>query len=123
MKIKKFISAAVLVSCLTLSPAKALDGEIIFRDAMYGTAIGAVGGLALYAIDDGKDFGKKIGTGVLIGLIFGVGVGIYESQTALVEIDNGKMHAGIPQIEVKNIEISKNVYDTSAQINLLGMKF
>jgi len=120
---RKIITAAALIAGLTISPAKALDGEIIFRDAMYGTAIGAVGGLALYAIDGGKNFSKKIGTGVLIGLIFGVGVGIYESQTALVEIDNGKMHAGIPQIEIKRLKLSKNIYDTSTQINLLGMNF
>ena len=120
---KKLITATALISGLVISPAKALDGEIIFRDAMYGTAIGAVGGLALYAIDNGKNFSKKIGTGVLVGLIFGVGVGIFESQTALVEINNGKMHAGIPEIEIKKIELSKNVYDTSAQVNLLGMRF
>ena len=123
MKIKKLLTASALISGIILSPAKALDGEIIFRDAMYGTAIGVVGGLAAYAIDDGKDFGKKIGTGVLIGLIFGVGIGIYESNSALVEINNGKMHAGLPEIEIKNVELSKNVYDTSTQINLLGIKF
>ena len=102
--------------------AKALDGEIIFRDAMYGSAIGAVGGLALYATD-GKDFGKKIGTGVLIGLIFGTGIGVYESQTALVEINNGKMHAGIPNINIEKVRLSKNQYDVVSKVNVVEVSF
>jgi len=119
---KKILTTGVLAVSLVFSQAKALDGEIIFRDAMYGSAIGAVGGLALYATD-GKDFGKKIGTGVLIGLVFGTGIGIYESQTALVEINNGKMHAGIPKVEFEGIKISQNKEYVFSKINLLGVSF
>ncbi|RMD47742.1 MAG: glycine zipper family protein [Aquificota bacterium] len=119
---KKILTAGILTVSLIFSQAKALDGEIIFRDAIYGSGIGAVGGLALYAID-GKDFGRKIGTSVLIGLIFGVGVGLYESQVALVEIDNGKIHAGIPKIEFEGIKVSQNKEDIFSKVNLLGVSF
>ncbi len=121
---KKLIISSLIISSSLFSQAKALDGEIIFRDAMYGTAIGAVGGLALYAADGGKHFGKKMGFGVLVGLVFGIGVGIYESQTALVEINNGKVYASIPQISFKKINVDKqHTIDTLTEINLIGVKF
>jgi hypothetical protein len=120
---KKFILISAISLGLITQQAKALDGEIIFRDAMYGTAIGAVGGLAVYAINGTKDFGPTVGTGVLLGLLFGVGVGIYESQTALVEIDNGKVHVAVPEITFIDVNVAKNKLDTITEINLLGVKF
>jgi len=52
---KKFLASIAAGIVIFSGSVKALDGEIIFRDAMYGTAIGSVGGIALYAIDGGKD--------------------------------------------------------------------
>lgn len=119
---KKILTVLTGLAILGTQQAKALDGQIIFRDSLYGAGIGALGGLAIYATD-GKDFGKKVGTGVLIGLIFGVGVGIYESQTALVEINNGKIYAGIPQINIKQTKTVGGKNNTITEINLLGASF
>jgi len=86
----KKILSIILLLVIVLYPVKksyAVSGEIIFRDAMYGGVIGFLGGAALYAIDQ-KAFGKKIGTGVLAGLVLGTAFGIYEATTYLANEDN-----------------------------------
>lgn len=74
---------ALIVAVVTLSmgiqQAKAASGEIVFRDAMYGAVVGGLAGTAVYAID-AKDFGKKVGTGVLVGLLIGTAFGFFESS-------------------------------------------
>jgi len=119
---KKLITAGLISGFLFFSPAKALDGEIIFRDTLYGAGIGALAGGAYFLIDD-DDFGKKVGTGLLVGLVVGFAVGVYESQTALVEIKNGKMHAGLPQINIKTTKDLVGNLNGVAEISLLGVKF
>ena len=112
-------------SALTLAAASnvfALDGEIIFRDALYGAGIGAIAGGAVYLID-GEDFGAKVGTGVFIGVIAGAAMGVYESQAALVEIKNGKVYAGLPQIKQKAIKLENNKYHLINQLSLVEAKF
>ena len=121
-KIKALVLSGFLGISLITSSAKALDGEIIFRDTLYGAGVGALAGGAYYLIDS-DDFGQKIGTGLLIGLVVGFGIGVYESQTALVEIENGKMHAGLPEIKVKQINLDNYKTDTISQVNLFGVKF
>ncbi|RUM49665.1 MAG: glycine zipper family protein [Hydrogenothermus sp.] len=121
-KIKSLILSSVLGISLLASSAKALDGEIIFRDTLYGAGVGALAGGAYYLIDS-EDFGSKIGTGLLVGLIVGFGIGVYESQTALVEIENGKMHASLPEIKIQNVNLNHYKLDTISQVSLLGVKF
>lgn len=70
----KRVTAAALMSAVITGNALAVEGEILFRDAMFGVGIGATAGLAVYMIDS-EDLGKKIGAGVLLGLIGGVAVG------------------------------------------------
>ena len=86
---KKFLSLIVAVAFVVLPVKKsyAVSGEIIFRDAMYGGVIGFLAGSAYYAIDQ-KSFGKKVGTGVLVGLILGTAFGIYEATGYLAENNN-----------------------------------
>ena len=117
----KKLAAAIAVSSVISGNALAVDGEIMFRDSMFGVAIGGTAGLAVYMIDS-KDLGKKIGAGVLLGLIGGIAVGFYESNTALVEIDGNQMKFGIPEIEVTQFEENKEIY-TLTKVNLIGAKF
>lgn len=121
-KIKGLILSLGLGISLLTPSAKALDGEIIFRDTLYGAGVGTLAGGAYYLIDS-KDFGKKIGTGLLIGLIVGFGIGVYESQTALVEINNGKMHASLPEIKIQKVNLNHYKLDIISQVSLLGVKF
>ncbi len=113
---KKFLISTATVFSLVAN-SFALDGEIIFKDAMYGAAIGGLAGGALYLVDS-HDLGAKVGLGVFIGLIGGAALGIYESEGAFVQIDNGKIKVALP-----DIKIEKNQFDTITKVNLIGANF
>ncbi|WP_456400649.1 glycine zipper family protein [Persephonella sp.] len=117
----KKLAAAAVTSSLIVSNSFAVDGEILFRDAMFGVGIGATAGLAVYMIDS-EDLGKKLGAGVLLGLIGGVVVGFYESSTALVEIDGNQLKIGIPEIYVKDIGEKESKF-TYTEFSIFGARF
>ncbi len=114
---KKFILSTITATALLTPKSFAVDGEIIFKDALYGAAIGGLAGGALYLVDS-NDFGAKVGLGVFLGLLAGVAVGYYESEGAFVQIDNKDVKFALPKIEIK-----KNQFDTRADIYLLGARF
>ncbi len=117
----KRLTAAAVISALITGNALAVEGEILFRDAMFGVGIGATAGLAVYMIDS-EDLGKKIGVGVLLGLIGGVTVGFYESSTALVEIDGNNINIGLPEIQISNLGSQGESY-TYTKVNIIEAKF
>jgi len=91
----------VIIFCLifnTLAFAVETAGEVVFRDAIYGAAIGGILAGAAYLIDQ-DHFAKKLGTGVAIGTIAGVLYGIYEN-TAIAEIENGKVKFAFPTPQI-----------------------
>ena len=94
--IKKISIAAILALFLFQSSAFAFDtdGEIIFRDSLYGAAIGALLGTAMYGADQ-EDFGSKISTGVIIGTIAGLAYGLHETST-FVELKDDKIKLAVP---------------------------
>ncbi len=114
---KKIILAFALIISVFTTRSFALDGEIIFKDAMYGAAIGGLAGGALYLVDS-NDFGAKFGIGVFLGLLAGAALGVYESEGAFVQIDNGKVKLAMP-----DIKFEKNELDTFTKVNILGAKF
>jgi hypothetical protein len=114
---KKFLISVITVLSLLAPKSFAVDGEIIFKDALYGAAVGGLAGGALYLVDS-NDFGAKVGIGVFIGLIAGAAIGFYESQGAFVEIKNGKVQVAFPDVKVE-----KNQVDTMTKVYLLGARF
>jgi len=94
--IKKISIAAILALFLFQSSAFAFDtnGEVIFTDAMYGAAIGALLGTAMYAADD-ENFASKISTGVIIGTIAGLAYGLHETNS-FVELKDDKIKLAVP---------------------------
>ena len=92
--LKKIPVLVIVFLILMQGAALALDGEIIFRDALYGTAIGALIGVGIYAIDQ-NDFGPKVGGGVVAGAAVGMVVGIVESAS-MVSIRDNKVYVGVP---------------------------
>ena len=114
---KKLAVVLALIISVFTTRSFALDGEIIFKDAMYGAAIGGLAGGALYLVDS-NDFGAKVGIGVFLGLLAGAAIGVYESEGAFVQIDNGKVKLAMPDIKVE-----KNQLDTYTKVNLFGAKF
>ena len=91
---RKTVLLVLLFSLLFQGVALALEGDIIFRDSLYGATIGALIGLGLYAIDQ-NDLGAKVGGGVVGGVAVGVLVGVAESR-AMVSVDDGTVVVGVP---------------------------
>lgn len=76
------------------------DGQVIFRDSLYGLAIGAVIGAAVYVADDREDFAQDVATGVIIGTVAGLGFGFYETRS-FAEIEKNKLRFVIPTPVIK----------------------
>ncbi|MBI5057758.1 MAG: glycine zipper family protein [Nitrospirae bacterium] len=92
------------------------EGETVFRDSLYGAAIGALLGVAVYAID-ADHFGTKVGAGVLIGTFGGLFYGLKETSS-LAEIENGKIKLAVPTPVIQKTN-SGTLYSAS----LLNAKF
>lgn len=110
---KKVLIIAVLSLMLFQSTAFAFvetKGDVVFRSALYGAALGAIFGGAIYLVD--QDYlAAKIGTGVAIGMLGGLFFGITETRS-IVEIkkDNIKFALPMPVIQKKGNGI---MYSTS----------
>lgn len=78
---------------------------MIFRDVLYGAAIGAILGGAIYLAEE-DDFGEKLGAGVAVGTIGGLIFCITETKT-LVETEKDKIKVAfpIPVIEKKRDDL------------------
>lgn len=94
--IKKTLIAAILVLFLFQSAAFAFDtdGEVIFKDAIYGGAIGGLLGIAI-SVTDSDNLGSNISGGVIIGTIAGLAYGLHETST-FVEIKDNKIKLAVP---------------------------
>jgi len=116
--IKKISIIAVLLIMIFQGAAFAMEteGDIIFRDSLYGAAIGGLLGVAIYAID-ANHFGEKIGGGVLVGTLGGLFYGLSETRS-LAEIENGKIKFAVP-----TPEIQKTNSGTQYSASLLSAKF
>ena len=89
------LSLTILFSGSSSASSETL--EIIFKNSLWGGAIGGVSGVAFWALQDedkeDKFFPKYVVRGMAIGLFAGMAVGIYESQT-----DSGIfMSNGVPK--------------------------
>jgi hypothetical protein len=95
--LKKVITVFALSILLFQGTAFAVEteGEVIFRDALYGAAIGALLGGTMYILDQ-EDFGQKVGTGIIIGTVGGLIYGVIETQQSFVEIEKGKIRIAVP---------------------------
>ena len=79
------------------SPASSETLEIVFKNSVWGAAIGGVSGVAIWALqeDDKEDkfFPKYVVRGMAVGLFAGMAVGVFEAQT-----DSGMfMSNGVPK--------------------------
>jgi hypothetical protein len=116
--IKKISIIAVLLIMIFQGAAFAMEteGDVIFRDSLYGAAIGALLGVAVYAID-ANDLGEKVGGGVLVGTLGGLFYGLHETRS-LAEIEDGKVKFAVP-----TPAIQKTNSGTQYSASLLKAKF
>jgi len=94
--VKKILAIGILSVFVLQSAAFAIEseGELIFKDALYGAAIGAILGGAVYLADQ-DNFEQKFGIGVIIGTLGGVAFGVMETRT-FVEIEKDKVKVAFP---------------------------
>ncbi len=114
--LKKILFLAFALFLVFQGTALALEGEVIFRDGLYGAAIGVLIGVGAYAIS-GEDAGANIGGGLVLGTAVGVGVGIVESSGA-IRIGGGSVSVGIPIPHVAKVGT-----ETRIEASLLDMAF
>lgn len=100
----KIAALSMAVACAIATPptrAAAGDtrGEVVFSDALYGSAIGGIVGGAAWLIDQ-NDAGVKIGAGLLIGTVAGALFGVADAQS-VVEIDHGRVKVALPAPAVR----------------------
>ena len=76
------LSVILLFGIITNARAETL--EVVFKSSIWGSAIGGVSGLALWALqeEDKEDelFSKYVIKGMAFGLFVGMGFGMYDSQ-------------------------------------------
>ena len=76
------LSVSLLFGSITNARGETL--ELVFKSSLWGSAIGGVSGLALWALqeEDKEDklFPKYVVKGLAVGLFVGMGYGIYDSQ-------------------------------------------
>ena len=89
------LSLTILFSGTSSASSETL--EIVFKNSIWGAAIGGVSGVAFWALQDedkeDKFFPKYVVKGMAIGLFAGMAVGVYEAQT-----DSGIfMSNGVPK--------------------------
>lgn len=93
--VKKYLVISIAALMFLANSAFAQDsGQIIFKDTLYGTAIGALIGSAVYLADD-DHFAQKFSAGVLVGAIGGLIYGFYETES-FVEIENDEVKFAVP---------------------------
>jgi len=94
--IKKILIITLLAVMFFQTAAFAVetDGDVIFKDTLYGAAIGAILGAAIYLADT-DHFGEKLGIGVAIGTLGGLFYGVAEVK-GVAEIEKDKLKFAVP---------------------------
>ncbi len=115
--IRKALLIMVIILLAFNGVAFAASGEVVMENTIYGGIIGGMLGGAWYLLDQ-DEAGKKLGTGVGVGIIAGFLLGMTDVGS-FVEVEDGKMHAGIPPLYVTQTDNRETLYHTS----LLNVKF
>ncbi|NOZ68795.1 MAG: hypothetical protein GXP46_06030 [Deferribacteres bacterium] len=102
--VKRILLVAVLSIMIFEGAAYAArtDGEIIFRDTLYGTAIGAIIGTAVYLVEQ-KHFGPNLAAGILVGSVGGMVYGFAETDS-LIELKNDEIKFALPTPTIRKEE-------------------
>jgi hypothetical protein len=92
------------------------QGDVIFRDALYGAAIGGLLGGAIYLADQ-DDLAAKLGVGVAVGTLAGLFYGVREAR-AMVQLEDNAVRFALPSMKIEQRE-----GDTLYAADLLKVNF
>tara|TARA_Y100001970_G_C14210859_1_gene846821 strand:+ start:619 stop:1065 length:447 start_codon:yes stop_codon:yes gene_type:complete len=105
--LKKTLGIIALVLSLSFSGVtntRAQTLEIVFVSSLWGSAIGGVSGIAVWALQDedneDKFFTKYAIKGMALGLFAGMGVGIFEARSDDGIFMSNKVPRGILHLDV-----------------------
>lgn len=111
-----FVIAFLILLLLQGSAFAQMQGDVIFRDALYGAAIGGLLGGAVYLADQ-DDLLTKLGVGVAVGTLAGLFYGAREAK-ALVELKDKDIRLAMP-----SMKIEKKDGETLYAADLLKVRF
>ncbi len=114
---RRLMIVVVLLVLVFEGSAFAAQGDVVFKDAMYGAVIGAVVGGAVYLIDK-KDFTTKMGVGVAVGTLGGLLYGISADTKSALEINKGKVKLAMPAPVIQ-----RDANGTTYSASLLKVRF
>ncbi len=105
---KKILIIAILALMMFQSAAFALEteGEVIFRDSLYGAAIGFLLGSAVYLAEDKDDrnnYAGKAAIGTAIGIVGGLIFGVVETRS-FAEVSRDGVKIAVPTPVIKKTE-------------------
>jgi len=100
---------ALLLATVPVQQAHAEDIALkkIMRNALYGGAVGALVGTAFLAfVDSPGGHTEFITTGAAAGVLLGAVWGAYDSSTAYVSLEGGRLHAALPAPTIQRRRLS-----------------
>lgn len=101
---KRVIAITLFISIILQGIAFAVEtqGDVVFKDALYGAGIGGLIGCAVYLVDQ-EHFATKFGIGVAVGTVGGLLFGISETRSkGTIEIrKKGDVKINPPSIMVQ----------------------
>ena len=89
-------------------------GEIILRDTLYGAAVGAALGSAIWLIDpdDFEGYVSNLGIGLTVGILGGLAFGVVDAKTSFVSIDRDGVKFALPEVNIQK-RGDEIIYSTS----------
>jgi hypothetical protein len=97
------------------------------RNSLYGGGVGALVGAAFLAfVDNPSDHVDFITTGAAAGVLIGAIWGAYDSSTAYVSLEGGKIHMAMPAPVLRRDYVSSADHrrrDTMVSTRLLAARF
>jgi len=141
--LKKTLGIIAILGSLTfagVSNVRAQTLEIVFVSSLWGSAIGGVSGIAVWALQDedneDKFFTKYAIKGMALGLFAGMGVGIFEAKSddgifmsketprGILHLDiNSKILAIEPAKLIPNPSFEPSKFSPQWKLNLLTASF
>jgi len=112
---KRIVAGLLLGAVLTLgmaAPARAAKLEIVFKDGLWGAAIGGLIGLAQVAgFKKPDNEWHRVSDGAIIGVFFGIAFGFVEASGAFASYDRerSQLALGVPAVHYTRDEHGSKV--------------